>query len=146
MIASAVAAYESYGGPSIVLDFGTATTIAALTQDGRFIGASIAPGLETSCDAIYRRAPHLTRIKLLPPPSVIGRNTVHSMQSGILLGHACLVDGMVERFREAMGGSARVIATGGLAEAVKEQSMCIEVVRPDLILEGIRIIHLRNRR
>ncbi len=145
MIVSAVAAKAKWKPPLIVIDFGTATTLAAIDANGDFIGAAIAPGFVISTEAIYQRAPHLPRIPYAPPPHIIGTNTVHSMQSGLVVGHACLVDGLVVRMQRELGGAATVVATGGLAEVVAETCETIQHIDPLLLLDGIRHIYQRNR-
>jgi len=143
LIAAADEAYTRWGGPVIVIDMGTATTISAVDEDGLFLGVAIAPGLAVSVDAIYQRAPHLPRITMEAPPKAWGTNTVHSMQAGIVLGHALMVDGLVARMRDELRGAPRVVATGGLAEIVARESR-IDEVEPWLVLEGIRRIYERN--
>lgn len=146
-IVNAAAVHHLYGVPAIVIDFGTATTFDVVTRDGRYIGGSIAPGIGISSDALTRRAAQLYKVEFAPPPSVIGRNTTHAIQSGIFLGYVCLVEGLVARIRQAMpeGDQARIIATGGLAELFKEHTPVIEEIAPNLTLDGLRIIYDLNR-
>lgn len=146
LLAAAAAAYEKHGGPCVVIDFGTATTFSALSGKGEFQGVSIAPGISISAEALYSFAPHLPRIKLIPPPSPIGTNTVHCMQSGILLGHAGMVDSMTEHFKKILGKNTKVIATGGIAGTISKNCKNIDKVDPLLVLEGIRIIFEKNKK
>jgi len=143
-IADAVAAYEKYGGPTVVVDFGTANTIAAISEKGEYLGGAIIPGIEISLDALFGRAAALRRVELVPPRNVIGKSTVESIQSGAIYGFSGQVDSMVERF-EAELGECTVVATGGLAELIIPHSRTIEHFEPWLTLEGLRIIWERNR-
>lgn len=145
LIVAAEEAWARFGGPLIVIDTGTATTISAIDATGGFLGTTIGPGLTASAEALYARAPHLPRIVFEPPPRPWGTNTVHSMQAGILLGHAAMVDGLVLAFKRELGEGARVIATGGLAETLVGACRQIDEVVPDMMLEGIRRIYRRNR-
>ena len=143
-IADAVAAYEKYGGPTVVVDFGTANTIEAISAQGEYLGGAIFPGIEISLDALFGRAAALRRVELVPPRNVIGKSTVESIQSGAIYGFSGQVDAMVERFRAEIGDCS-VIATGGLAELIIPHSRTIEHFEPWLTLEGLRIIWERNR-
>ena len=143
-IADAVAAYEKYGGPTVVVDFGTANTIEAISEKGEYLGGAIIPGIEISLDALFGRAAALRRVELVPPRNVIGKSTVESIQSGAIYGFSGQVDSMVERFR-AERGECTVVATGGLAELIIPHSRTIEHFEPWLTLEGLRIIWERNR-
>jgi type III pantothenate kinase len=144
-IASAVGAYEKYGGPLIVVDMGTATKMNCVSASGEFLGGVICPGMGISADALFSHAAKLSRVELVKPQAVLGRNTVAAMQAGIIYGHVGLVDELCNRLRDEMGGTARVIATGGFAELVAPESRTIETVDRLLTLEGIRRIWLRNR-
>jgi len=143
-IVNAVAAYEWAKGPVIVVDFGTATTFDCVTPKGEYLGGVITPGVQISAEALFSRAARLHRVELALPPRVVGRNPVHSMQSGIVYGYAGLVDGLVSRLRKELGYPLRVIATGGLARLIAPQTEAIEEVDDDLTLTGLRLIHERN--
>lgn len=144
-IVNAAAAFELFGGPLIIVDFGTATTFCAVTKGGEYLGGAITPGIKISAEALYQRAAKLPRIELVRPRTVIGRDTVSAMQAGILFGYAGLVDGIVERMKRELGGGARVVATGGLAALVAPETGSVTDVRPDLTLQGLRILYHRNR-
>ncbi len=144
-ICDAVAAYARFETNSIVVDFGTATAFTVVVEPGEMIGAAIAAGLTTTIDALVRRTAQLPQIELVPPPSVIGRNTIHSMQSGLLIGHVAMVEGLVSRIRGELG-AAKVIATGGLSTVLSKLTDCFDVVDPWLTLDGLRIIAERNSR
>jgi type III pantothenate kinase len=143
-IADAVAAFEKYGGPTVVVDFGTANTIEAISAQGEYLGGAIFPGIEISMDALFGRAAALRRVELVPPRNVIGKSTVESIQSGAIYGFSGQVDAMVERFQAELG-DCNVVATGGLAELIIPHSRTIEHYEPWLTLEGLRIIWERNR-
>jgi type III pantothenate kinase len=143
-IANSVAGIELYGAPLIVVDFGTATTFDYIDEHARYLGGAIAPGIGISTDALYERAAKLPRIELVRPKSTVGRNSIASMQAGIIFGFAGQVDGIVERIREEFATNPTVVATGGLAEMIASESRTIQVVNPLLTLEGLRIIHSRN--
>jgi type III pantothenate kinase len=144
-IVNAVAAFEMLGGPVIAVDFGTATTFDCVSVHGEYLGGAIFPGIQTSMEALFERASMLHRVELARPRTVIGKTTTGAIQSGLLYGSAGMVDGMVERIREELGSEARVVATGGLAGRVGNESRTIERVEPFLTLEGLRIIFEKNR-
>ena len=139
-IANAAAAYHFYGGPVIVVDYGTATTFDAIAGDGVYLGGAIAPGIGISLEALARHAARLSWFELEPPLAPIGRSTTESMRSGVILGYAEQTDGMVRRFREALGTEAAVVATGGLAPMIAHTSRTIQHVDPWLTLEGLRLL------
>ena len=144
-IVNAVAAYEKYGGPVIIVDFGTATTFCAVDAKGVYLGGSICPGIGISTEALVQRTAKLPRIELKRTDSVICRNTIESMQAGVFYGFVGQVEGIVSRMRRELDMSARVVATGGLAVAIAPATKTIDVVEPMLTLEGLRIIYERNR-
>lgn len=144
-VCDAVAVMKLYGGPACVVDFGTATTFNAITKDGEYLGGAITAGINLAAEALYTRAAKLPRIDLQVPPSVIGRNTIHAMQSGLLFGYVSMVEGMVARFRTELGNDMKVVATGGLAEVVAKETKVINVIAPWLTLEGLRLIWELNK-
>lgn len=139
-LCNCVAALALYGAPFVVVDFGTATNFDCVNERGEFVGGAIAPGLVTAADALVSRAARLSRVELIPPPTAIGRNTASNIQSGVVLGYAGLVDGLIERIRSELSGNVKVIGTGGLAVQMKEVTRSIQLVNPDLRLEGLRLI------
>ncbi|MEO8875986.1 MAG: type III pantothenate kinase [Polyangiaceae bacterium] len=143
-IVNAVAAFDRIKGGVIVVDFGTATTFDCVTPKGEYLGGVIAPGIQISADALFSRAAKLPRVEISQPPKVVGKNTVHSMQSGIVFGYVGLVDGVVERVREELGYPCDVIATGGLASLIAPLTRSIKIVDPILTLTGLRLLHERN--
>ncbi|GAB6156199.1 type III pantothenate kinase [Desulfosporosinus burensis] len=144
-IVNAVAAYAKYGGPLIIVDFGTATTFCVVSKRGEYLGGSIAPGIGISTEALFQRASKLPRIEMVKPTAVIAKNTVAGMQSGIYYGFTGQVDGIVKRMKAELGTDTKVIATGGLAEMISQESDTIEKVDPFLTLEGLVLIYERNR-
>lgn len=145
-IVDAAAAIRLYGGPAIIVDFGTATVFDAVTKEGDYLGGSIAPGMAVAADALFHSTSQLRRVELARPPGAIGKNTVHAIQSGLVLGHAEMVKGMVARMDKELGGGAKVIATGGLAPLVAKEANVFHAVDPNLTLTGLRIIHELNTR
>lgn len=143
-IVNAVGAYEQFGGPLIIVDFGTATTFCAIDGNGDYLGGAIAPGIGISTEALFQRAAKLPRIELVTPKSVICRNTVTSMQSGIIFGFTGQVDEIVRRMKEELDSDAKVIATGGLANLIAKQSKSIDKVEHFLTLTGLRVLYERN--
>jgi len=143
-IANAVAAYELYGGPTIVVDFGTATTIEAVSTAGEYLGGAIFPGVEISMDALFGRTAGLRRVELVPPKNVIGKSTVESIQSGSVYGFAGQVDALIDRFLAEIGPST-VIATGGLSAQLEPFCRTVQHVEPWLTLHGLRIVFERNQ-
>ncbi len=144
-IVNAVAAYERYHEVCIVVDFGTATTFDCVSGKGEYLGGVITPGLGIALDALVTRTAKLPRVELVRPPKVVGKNTVHAMQAGIVYGYVALVDGLVARIRDEIGSGARVIATGGFATMLAPESTTIEAIDEFLTLEGLRLIHHRNQ-
>jgi type III pantothenate kinase len=144
-IADAAAVQRLYGGPACVVDFGTATTFDAINSEGDYLGGAIAPGIGISADALVQHTAKLPRVDLQRPPSAIGRNTPHAMQSGLLFGYVSLVEGMVARFRNELGPRMKVIATGGLAEIVARETEVLQILAPWLTLDGLRIIWELNQ-
>ncbi|MBN6187408.1 type III pantothenate kinase [Aneurinibacillus sp. BA2021] len=145
-IVNAVAAIHHYGTPLIVVDFGTATTFCFIDENGGYHGGAIAPGISISTEALYSRAAKLPRIELMKPPSVIGRNTIHAMQSGIIYGFVGQVDELVRRMKAEAAEEPTVVATGGLAELIGSESGEIDIVDPWLTIKGLRLIYNRNKK
>ncbi len=146
-IANAAAAKAFYGGPAVVVDFGTSTNFDVIDGNGDYLGGAIAVGIGLAHDALVSRAAQLYKIELAPPPSAIGRSTVHAMQSGLFLGYVGMIEGLVARIREALGApDAPVIATGGLAPLFAEHIPAISAIAPNLTLDGLRIIWELNQR
>ncbi|TEU02164.1 MAG: type III pantothenate kinase [Dehalococcoidia bacterium] len=144
-VANAAAAHHLYGGPLIVIDFGTATTLDALSKEGDYLGGAIAPGIGIAAEALFERASKLPRVELIPPEHAIGKNTVTTMQSGIIFGYVGLIEGLVTRIKQELGGEAYVVATGGLAEVIATETKVIDTVDMHLTLIGLRLIHELNR-
>jgi type III pantothenate kinase len=144
-IVDAAAVKRLYGGPACIVDFGTATTFDAVSADGDYLGGAIAPGIGIAAEALFQRTAQLPRVDLQRPPAAIGRNTVHAMQSGVILGFVGLVEGMVSRFRAELGANMKVIATGGLAQVIAQESEVIQIVDPWLTLHGLRLIWQLNK-
>ncbi len=144
-VVNAVAAYSKYGGPLVVVDFGTATTFDAISPKGEYLGGAIAPGVGISMEALFRETAQLPRVELRKPDRIIGKNTVESIQSGVFFGYVALVDGMARAFKRELGEESKVIATGGMAPIIANTSGEIEQVDPWLTLEGLRILFQKNR-
>lgn len=144
-LVTAVAAYHEYGGPLIVVDFGTATTFDVVTSDGAYLGGAIFPGLKVSMDALVERAAKLPRVEIVPPEQAIGTSTVASMQSGIIYGYAGAVDNIVQKLEEQLGQKARVVATGGLAKTVSQAYRGFTAIDKTLILDGIKVLYDRRK-
>ncbi len=144
-IVNAAAAYHVYGGPLIIVDFGTATTFCAVTKDGEYLGGAITPGVKISAEALLQRASKLPRVELSKPANIIGRDTTSAMQAGIIYGYAGLVDGIVERMKKELSPESRVVAIGGLGELVAPEPRSIQEIKPHLTLEGLQLLYSINR-
>ena len=143
-VVDAAAAFRLYGGPACIIDFGTATNFDAISPEGDYLGGAIAPGIGIAAEALFERAAKLPKVDLHRPPSPIGKNMVHSLQSGILFGYVGLVEGMVARFCAELGPATKIIATGGLAEIIARETDVISIIAPWLTLDGLRIICALN--
>jgi type III pantothenate kinase len=141
---NSLAAHQAYGGPLVVIDFGTATTFDVVDKDGAYLGGIIAPGINLSIEALHKAAARLPRIGIGRPQAVIGRSTVPAMQSGVYWGYVGLIEGLVARIQAEYGDHLKVIATGGLAPLLAEGTTAIETIAPDLTLDGLRLLALRN--
>ncbi len=144
-IANAAAAHHLYGGPIIIADLGTATTFDTVSKEGDYLGGAIAPGIVTAAEALFTRAAMLPRVELTRPKHAIGTNTIAAMQSGIVFGYVGLIEGIVARIQQELGEKAKVVATGGYAELLAEETAVIDVVNPNLTLIGLRLIYLMNK-
>ncbi len=144
-IVNAVAAHHLYGGPVIVIDLGTATTLDVVSKGGEYIGGAIAPGIAIATEALFTRTAVLPRIELTIPKKAIGRNTVAAMQSGIVFGYIGLIEGLVSRIQAELDEKAKVVAAGGYAKLLAQATNVIEIVNPDLTLVGLRLIYNMNR-
>lgn len=145
LIADAVGAYALFEDDCIVVDFGTATTVMVVRNPGELIGGSICAGLKVTIDALVGKTAQLSQIPLEPPKQVIGGSTMEAMQSGLVLGHLCMIEGLIDRIKKQLGGSAKVVATGGLSEQVAEHTNYFDVIDPMLTLDGLRLIMERQR-
>lgn len=143
-VVNAVAAYERVRGPAIVVDFGTATTFDCISPKGEYLGGIIVPGIHVSLDGLMERAAKLRPIELAEPPRVVGKNTAHSLQSGVVFGYAAMLDGLVDKIQRELGYQCYVIGTGGLAALLAKQSVALQSIDPDLTLHGLRILFDRN--
>lgn len=144
-VVNCAAVHHKYGGPACVVDFGTATTFDAVSQEGDYLGGAIAPGIGIAAEALFARGSRLYRVDIVAPPRVIGTSTMTALQSGIFFGYVGLVEGLVSRFRRELGDDMRVIATGGLAEAVARETQVVQHIDPWLTLDGLRVIWGMNR-
>jgi len=147
-IVNSVGAWERFGRtkarPMIVVDFGTATTLDAISAKGEYLGGAICPGVQISADALFQRAARLPRIDVRKPPRIVGRTTVGAMESGLFFGYVGMVEGLVKRMSQELGGNAICVATGGLADVIAPEIPQIEHVDPDLTLHGLRLVWKRN--
>ncbi len=144
-IVNAIAAYKLYGGPVIIVDFGTATTFCAVDADGIYLGGAIAPGLEISVEALFEKTAKLPKIEIIKPKHSIGSNTITAMQSGIFFGYLGLINELIRRFKRELGEDSVVVATGGQAELIGNESRLIDKVNPLLTLEGLHLIYEMNK-
>ena len=144
-VVNAAAVRRIYKGPVCIVDFGTATIFDAISAEGEYLGNAIAPGIGIASDALFRRAAKLPRVEIIRPPAAIGRNTVQSLQSGLLYGYVGLVDGMVNRFRAELGPDMKTIGTGALVELIAKETQSIDIIEPWLALQGLKIIYDLNR-
>ena len=144
-IVDAVAALELYGPPIIIVDFGTATVFDAVSRDGVYLGGAISPGINVAAEALFLNTSQLRRVELVAPESAIGKNTTEALQSGLVLGYAGLVTGLVARFKKELGQDAKVVGTGGLASIMSKVADVFDDINPDLTLIGLRLIYAKNR-
>jgi type III pantothenate kinase len=144
-VVNAAAARKIHKGAICIVDFGTATIFDAISADGEYLGGAIAPGIGIASEALFKRAAKLPRVEIVRPPAAIGRNTVHSLQSGLLYGYVGLVEGMVARFRAELGEGMKTIGTGALVELIAKETDAIDIIEPWLALQGLKIIYDLNR-
>jgi type III pantothenate kinase len=144
-VVNAAAVRQFHKGPACIVDFGTATIFDALSAEGDYLGGAIAPGIGIASEALFLRTAKLPRVEIIRPPSAIGRNTVHSLQSGLLYGYVGLVDGMVNRFRAELGPKMKTIGTGALVELIAKETKSIDIVEPWLALQGLKVVYDLNR-
>jgi type III pantothenate kinase len=144
-VANSLAAFHLYGGPAIVVDFGTGLNFDVVSAEGDFLGGSIAPGMGIAADALFRLAARLYQVEFVRPPRAIGKNTGHALQSGLIFGYVGLVEGIVRRIQAELDRRAVVIGTGGLADVIVQETSVIEYIEPNLTLEGLRLVYGLNR-
>jgi type III pantothenate kinase len=144
-VANSLAAFHLYGGPAIVVDFGTGLNFDVVSAEGDFLGGSIAPGMGIAADALFRLAARLYQVEFVRPPRAIGKNTGHALQSGLIFGYVGLVEGIVRRIQAELDRRAVVIGTGGLAEVITQETSVIEYIEPNLTLEGLRLVYGLNQ-
>ena len=144
-IVNSVAAYEKYGGPLIIVDFGTATTFDVVSKRGEYLGGAIFPGVQLSLEALFKNAAKLPRVEMAKPERVIGKSTTESIHSGTIYGFVSMIDGMVLKIQEELQQKARVVATGGIVDLIASGTKSIDTIDPFLTLEGLRLIHQRNQ-
>jgi type III pantothenate kinase len=145
-VVDAAAVQKLYGGPACVVDMGTAATFDAISAEGDYLGGAIAPGIGIAAEALFQRTAKLPKVDLHRPPTAIGRNTVHAIQSGLVFGYVGLVEGMVARFRAELGPKMKVIATGGLGDLIAHETNCIDIIAPWLTLDGLKIVWELNHK
>lgn len=145
-VVNAAAAHHLYGGSLIVIDLGTATTFDAISSEGYYLGGAIAPGIRIAAEALFMRTAKLPQVELEAPRRAIGKNSISAIQSGIIFGYVGLIEGLVARIKEEMGGAVKVIATGGLAEIIARETRVIDIIEKDLTLLGLRLINELNKR
>ena len=143
-VANAIAAFHMYGGPAIVVDFGTGLNFDVVSREGDFLGGSIAPGMGIAADALFRLAARLYQVEFVRPPHAIGKNTAHALQSGLIFGYVGLVEGIVRRIQAELDGKAAVVGTGGLADVIAQETDVIQYIEPNLTLQGLRIVYALN--
>jgi type III pantothenate kinase len=144
-IVNSVAAYEKYGGPLIIIDFGTATTFDAVSKKGEYLGGAIFPGIQISMEALFKNTAKLPRVEMVPPPRVIGKSTTESIQSGAVYGFVGMIENIVSKFRLEIKEEAQVIATGGIVDWISSNTTCIDKVDHFLTLDGMRLIYEKNK-
>ena len=144
-VANSLAAYQLHGGPAIVVDFGTGLNFDVVSSEGEFLGGSIAPGFGIAADALFRFGARLHQVEFVRPPRAIGKNTVHALQSGLIFGYVGLVEGIVRRIQNELDRPGVVIGTGGLVEVIAQETAVIDVIEPNLTLEGLRIMYGLNQ-
>jgi type III pantothenate kinase len=144
-VVASVAAFEKYGGPAIIVDFGTATTFDAISKDGEYLGGAIAPGIQIAAEALYLKTAKLPRIEIKKPKNAVGRTTVTSMQSGLYFGYIGLISNIIDEMSKELGKDIHIVATGSFASQIYPDLNAIEFLEPLLVLEGLRIIHGRNK-
>lgn len=144
-IVNAVAGLELYGGPLIIIDFGTATTFCAIDKDRNYLGGVICPGIKISLESLFEKTAKLPRIEIVKPKNIIGTNTVESMQSGAVFGYTGQVEYIVDKMKKQLGQNTKVIATGGMARMISEETKCIDEVNPKLTLEGLKLLYKMNK-
>jgi type III pantothenate kinase len=144
-ICNAIAAYEDLGGPVVAIDLGTATTFDAVSAEGELLGCAIAPGLAIAANALVSRTAQLQLVELTRPDRLIGKTTAEAIQSGVVIGYSCLIEGMLDLFRKELGGDTRSVITGGLSEVMAPNLETVDVVDPWLVLKGLRLIYERNQ-
>ena len=144
-VVASVAAFEKYGGPAIIVDFGTATTFDAISKEGKYLGGAIAPGIQIAAEALFLKTATLPRIEIKKPKNAVGRTTVTSMQSGLYFGYIGLVSNIIEEISKELGENIKIVATGSFASQIYPDVASIEYLEPFLVLDGLKIIHDRNK-